>query len=84
MNEAFDGVFVREDVSQPLPNPDNIFQGPKVENVPITRYIKKRLDEIIVNKATGSDGVSLPYIPDYKMRFFAKFKASKSKGRLIH
>ena len=26
----------------------------------------------------------LPYIPDYKMRFFAKFKASKSKGRLIH
>ena len=48
MNEAFDGIFVREDVSQPLPNPDNKFQGPKVENVP-TRYIKKRLDELIVN-----------------------------------
>ena len=26
----------------------------------------------------------LPYIPDYKTRFYAKFKASKSKGRLIH
>ena len=28
--------------------------------------------------------LELPYIPDYKTRFFAKFKASKSKGRLIH
>ena len=26
----------------------------------------------------------VPYIPDYKTRLFAKFKASKSKGRLIH
>ena len=26
----------------------------------------------------------VPYIPDYKTRFFAKFKASKPKGRLIH
>ena len=26
----------------------------------------------------------VPYVPDYKTRFFAKFKASKSKGCLIH
>ena len=26
----------------------------------------------------------IPYIPDYKTRFLVKFKASKSKDRLIH
>ena len=59
MNEAFNGVFVREDVSQPSPNPNNIFQGPKVEDVTITRQrIKKRLEELKVNKTPGPDGIS--------------------------
>ena len=28
--------------------------------------------------------ICISYIPDYKTRFFAKFKASKSKGHLIY
>ena len=37
-----------------------------------------------INKLNRHVCQQLPYISDYKTRFFAKFKASKSKGRLIH
>lgn len=62
MNKAFNQVFVREDVSQPVPVPTTQFQGVRVEDIQVTRAdIRKRLQDLNPDKAPGPDGVS-PFI----------------------
>lgn len=54
MNRAFNGVYVREDDDQPTLHPDSVFQGPKLQEVFITKGIKRKLKGLNSSKAHGS------------------------------
>ena len=59
MNMAFNGVYVREDADRPTVDPDLVFQGPKLQEIVITREgVRKKLKGLDGNKAHGPDGVS--------------------------
>lgn len=59
MNKAFNGVYVREDTGLPSVTPDSIFQGPKLQDITLSREdVKKRLKGLDESKAQGPDGVS--------------------------
>ncbi|KAK3855374.1 hypothetical protein Pcinc_038223 [Petrolisthes cinctipes] len=59
MNTAFNGVYVREDSTQPTINPDAIYHGPKLQEIVTTgEGVKKKLKKLDGRKATGPDGVS--------------------------
>ena len=59
MNSAFNAVFVREETSQGIPTPSQLFQGTKLHNITITREeVKRHLSDLNGNKAPGPDGIS--------------------------
>ncbi|KAK3871968.1 hypothetical protein Pcinc_022917 [Petrolisthes cinctipes] len=59
MNTAFNGVYVREDSTQPTINPDAIYHGPKLQEIVTTgEGVKKKLKKLDGSKAAGPDGVS--------------------------
>ncbi|KAK3884862.1 hypothetical protein Pcinc_010903, partial [Petrolisthes cinctipes] len=52
MNTAFNGVYVREDSTQPTINPDAIYHGPKLQEIVTTgEGVKKKLKKLDGSKA---------------------------------
>lgn len=59
MNRAFNSVYVREDANRPSVDPDSVFQGPKLQEILVTREdVQRKLKGLDSTKANGPDGVS--------------------------
>ena len=62
MNEAFNGMFIQEDMSIPIPIPDD---PPTEDEITTIRFdedvVRQHLSKLDASKATGPDGVS-PFV----------------------
>ena len=65
MNNAFQSVFVKENVTDPLPTFQSDYEGPIIDEIEVeTEVVEKLLKNVNVNKAMGPDGMHPKFLSE--------------------